>query len=93
MPNGGRVKLIHTEKMTFAEWHFKKGINLAEHSHPHEQITRVLEGILELTVEGDCFTLHAGDTIQISSNAAHAGRILEECKLIDVFTPVREDLR
>ncbi|MBN2423514.1 MAG: cupin domain-containing protein [Calditrichaceae bacterium] len=93
MPNGGKVKLIHTGKMTFAEWHFKKGTHLAGHSHPHEQITRVLEGIIELTIEGNRFTLHAGDTLHIASDAKHSGRILEECRLIDVFTPVREDLK
>ena len=35
---GTRVRFIHSNRMTVAHWHFDPGIDLPEHSHPHDQI-------------------------------------------------------
>ncbi len=39
---------VHSEKATVAHWEIAKGTELAFHSHPHEQITLLLSGKLEL---------------------------------------------
>jgi quercetin dioxygenase-like cupin family protein len=36
--------------------------------------------------------LAAGDSVYVPSNARHGAKALEAGTLIDVFTPVREDL-
>ena len=90
---GTRVRFIHSDRMTVAHWHFDPGIDLPKHSHPHDQITNVLDGEFELTVDGVPEILSAGHYRVIPPNAVHSGRSITACKIIDVFCPVREDYR
>lgn len=84
-------QFIHSEQMTFAYWKIKKGSALPEHSHVHEQVVNMLEGEFELTVEGKSNILTPGMVYTIPSNIKHAGRSISDCKILDVFSPVRED--
>ena len=90
---GGRVGFVHTESMTLAYWDFDADVLVPEHGHPHEQVTNVIEGVFDLTVEGETMRLAAGSTVVIPPNAVHRGRSITECRIIDVFHPVREDYR
>ena len=53
----------------------------------------MLEGVLELTVNGEVFQLGPGDIFVIAPNLPHSGRALSACQVLDVFAPVREDYR
>jgi len=86
-------KLVHSANMTFAHWEIKKGAPLPEHSHHHEQVVNMIEGEFELTVEGEKHLLKAPAVFIIPSNAKHTGRAITDCKVIDVFYPIREDYR
>lgn len=88
---GFKAKFIHTKLMTFAFWDIKAGALLPEHCHPHEQVATILEGTFELTVDGDPYLLTPGSVVTISSNAVHSGRAVTDCRIQDVFSPVRED--
>ena len=90
---GSSVKFIHSEKMTQAFWEFEANVEIPEHSHSHEQISNVLEGKFELTVDGETFLLEPGVVIIIPSNAVHSGRSITRCRILDVFNPVRDDYR
>ncbi len=90
---GYSAKFIHTDHMTFSFFDVKAGAALPEHSHPHEQVAQVLEGEFELTVEGKPFRLLPGTVFVIPSNIKHSGLAITDCKLLDVFNPVREDYR
>lgn len=90
---GTSVRFIHGGRMTVAHWHFQPGIPLPEHSHPHEQITNITDGEFELTVAGEPFRLQAGEYLVIPPDVVHSGRSITECRIIDVFCPVREDYR
>jgi quercetin dioxygenase-like cupin family protein len=63
------------------------------HQHPHEQVSYVLEGEFELTVNGVPHRLVPGQVFVIPSNMPHAGLAITDCFILDVFTPVREDYR
>ena len=90
---GTRVRFVHSDRMTVAYWHFDPGIDLPVHSHPHEQICNVMEGEFELTVDGTPEIMTAGHYRVIPPDAVHSGHSITACKVIDIFTPVREDYR
>ena len=86
-------RFIHTATMTFAYWDVKAGSTVPEHSHIHEQVAHVLEGKFTLTVDGVPFELTTGNAAVIPSSIKHSGIAVTDCKLLDVFCPVREDYR
>jgi quercetin dioxygenase-like cupin family protein len=79
--------------MTVAYWDAEEGALLPEHSHPHEQVTNVVEGRLELIVAGESRVLEQGVAAIIPPHTPHSGVALTQCRIIDVFHPVREDYR
>ena len=88
---GGVARFVHSDNMTFAHWIFKAGAEFPEHSHPHEQVVNMLEGEFELIIDGAAKRLSPGDVAIVEPNALHAGTSLTDCRIIDVFYPVRED--
>lgn len=91
--DGASASIVHGEQLTTATWTFTPGTSLPAHSHPHEQITVVVAGTLELTISGTTYTLEAGDHAVIPGGAEHEARAVTETTVIDAFHPVREDLR
>ncbi|MGD9001765.1 MAG: cupin domain-containing protein [Anaerolineae bacterium] len=90
---GTDVRFVHSEHMTLAYWNFDADVPFPEHAHPHEQVTNVIEGVFDLTVDGETMRLRAGSVVVIPSNASHWGRSITACRIMDVFHPVREDYR
>lgn len=80
------------EALMLMEVHFEPGAEGYEHSHPHEQMSYCLKGAVAFRIDGRETVLHAGDTIRIPGGAKHGVTALESAVLLDVFTPVREDL-
>ena len=83
----------HGTNMTLGLVEIKAGSNLPLHHHPHEQITYILEGQLDMTIGGEYCPLTAGMYYVIPSNVPHGAIAITDCKVIDVFNPVREDYR
>jgi len=90
---GFDVRFVHSENMTFAFWDIKAGSLLPEHAHPHEQVANVLDGEFELTIDGQTQRVTPGTIAVIPGNTTHSGRAVTDCKVVDVFNPVREDYR
>ncbi|RMH14945.1 MAG: cupin domain-containing protein [Gemmatimonadetes bacterium] len=88
---GYRARFVHSERTTHAYWEIDGGVPLPEHAHPHEQIVNMLEGEYELSVGGEAHVLRAGDVLVIPPGVPHSGRSLTDCRILDVFAPVRED--
>lgn len=90
---GIKGHLIHTDHCTIADFRFTAGTKLPPHEHPHEQTSTVLEGNFSFTVGGETRTLGPGEVAVIPGGVPHAGEALTDCRIIDVFSPVREDYR
>ncbi|MDQ3394136.1 MAG: cupin domain-containing protein [Bacteroidota bacterium] len=86
-------KFIHTKSMTLAYWEIMPGSLLPEHSHVHEQVANLLEGSFEITIDGITKVLEPGQIAIIPSWANHSGKALSACKILDVFSPVREEYK
>jgi quercetin dioxygenase-like cupin family protein len=84
-------KLLHSNSMTWSFVNSKAGHTLPAHQHVHEQVTHIVKGDFELTVDGVPHLLRAGDLFIIPSNTVHSGKSITDCDIIDVFNPVRED--
>jgi quercetin dioxygenase-like cupin family protein len=90
---GVRARIVHTERTSQSWVELDSGATFPEHHHPHEQTVNVLEGRLELTVNGTTQVLSPGQTFVIAPGAPHSGRALERCRVLDVFSPARDDYR
>jgi len=92
---GGTIRghYAHLEKMTIGEVELKAGILLPMHQHPHEQISYVIEGTFEFTVGDQTTILGPGMVALIPGGVTHGGKTITACRVIDIFTPVREDYR
>ena len=90
---GYHVKFVHSENMTFAWWNIEAGHSLPSHNHRHEQVLNLLEGRFEVTIKGKPQILEAGAVVVIPSNIDHSGKAITDCRILDVFYPVRDDYR
>ena len=90
---GFKGRFVHTERFTIGFWEVKAGAEIPLHSHMHEQTTQVTEGEFEMTVNGITKIYKPGTILVIPPHAVHDGKALTNCKITDVFCPVREDYK
>ena len=87
-----RKVLSYSRNLMACELTFEKGAVGAAHSHPHEQIGYIISGRLVYQEAGQADKiLETGDTYYVAPNVVHGVQILEDTKLLDIFTPMRED--
>jgi quercetin dioxygenase-like cupin family protein len=70
---------------------FKKGAVGSLHSHPHEQISYVIEGSFEYQIKDEKNVLMAGDSCYVEPDISHGVVALQDSIILDVFTPQRDD--
>ncbi len=90
---GFKGRFVHSKNMTVCFWQIEKGAVLPEHAHPHEQISIVTKGQLELTVAGETKIVNQGKVVVIPSNVSHKGEALTYCEVTDIFSPTRDDYK
>jgi len=91
---GGGIKrkvLAYSKQIMGVEVYFEKGAIGEMHSHPHVQLTYILKGEFEFTIDGETKIVKKGDTLQKDSNVIHGCTCLKKGVLFDIFTPCRED--
>jgi quercetin dioxygenase-like cupin family protein len=93
MTPGFFSKIIHTDNNTINFLEIKAGHSSARHQHVHEQCIFVIEGKFELTVNDVPQVMDPGIFAIIPSNIFHSAVALTDCKVIDIFSPVREDFK
>jgi len=70
---------------------FRSGSVGALHAHPHRQVTYVVHGRFEATIDGCTSVVEAGDCFFVPPDTVHGVLALEDGVLIDVFAPAREE--
>jgi quercetin dioxygenase-like cupin family protein len=93
---GLKRRLIHADKLMMVVVEFTNGpASVADpfHDHSHEQVSYIAEGELILFIKGTGEKkLQRGDLFAIPSGIPHAVQTLTPVvRIIDCFTPLRED--
>lgn len=86
-------RYFHSASMTFAHYDFKRGASIHEHFHPEEEVYEVIEGELELTIDGQAEVVGPGLAAIVPSNARHSVRALSDGRAIIVDFPARREFR
>jgi quercetin dioxygenase-like cupin family protein len=86
-------RYAHGGRFTVGEVTLDASAVVKSHEHPHDQITYVIEGRVEFTVGAETTIMAPGTCALIPGNTPHGCRALTACRLVDVFTPVRDDYR
>ena len=86
-------RFVHSGNMTIAYWRIKADSAMPEHAHPHEQVVNLIKGEFELTAGKETRLMQPGDLAVIPPNLPHSGKSVSDCLKIDVFYPIREDLK
>jgi quercetin dioxygenase-like cupin family protein len=82
-------RFFQSPHMTFAHYVFKRGASVHEHFHPQEEVWQVIEGELELTVDGVVQVAGPGMAAIVLPNVPHSIKALTDGKAIVVDYPTR----
>jgi quercetin dioxygenase-like cupin family protein len=84
-------RYFHTLNLTFAHYEFRRGAFIHEHFHPEEEVYEVIEGELEITIEGVSEIARPGIAAIVPSNVRHSVKALTDGRAIIVDHPARPE--
>jgi len=85
-------RYFHSPSMTFAHYDFKRDSSIHEHFHPQEEVYEVIEGELELNIDGVKRVARPGLVGIVPSNVRHSVKALTDGRAIIVDYPLRTDM-
>lgn len=92
---GAERRLGHTDNLMIVVMDFYDGPKDQPdppHSHPHEQVSYVAAGEVLFVIEDRQTRLGPGDVFLVPSGKPHSiQQLTEHVRLVDCFTPIRED--
>ncbi len=91
LPGLVRKTLSQGQSMMICEFTFNAHVEVPVHSHPHEQVGYLVEGHIEMVIDGKKYELKKGDSYYVPSNVSHGVYTLEPSVIVDTFCPPRED--
>ncbi|MGN6683418.1 MAG: cupin domain-containing protein [Devosia sp.] len=90
-PGNRRRVLVSQPQLMQVEFAFEAGAIGALHSHPHVQASYVADGTFEVTIGDSTTVLETGGSYIVPPNVVHGVKALTTGRLIDCFTPRRDD--
>ena len=88
---GWRGRYFHSPSMTFAHYDFVRGASIHEHFHAQEEVYEVIEGELEVTVDGVAQIARPGLVAIVPGAVRHSVKALTDGRAIIVDYPLRRD--
>jgi len=89
---GCRMRTPHGEHLMLSLLEMDAGAEVPLHSHPHEQGGILLEGRLQLTIGDETRMVEPGAMFIVPPHVLHRAVAIDgPVKVLDVFSPVRED--
>ena len=90
-PGRRRRVLVDLPELMQVEFGFDAGAVGALHAHPHVQASYVAEGEFEVTIDEVTSLLGPGGSFIVPSSVVHGVRAITAGRLVDCFTPRRDD--
>ena len=85
-------QMVVGQNLMICRLRFDAFVDTPVHTHPHEQMTFVMQGKVKFTIDGKAVIAAPGDVLHFPPNQRHGATMLdEEVVLIDIFSPIRED--
>lgn len=93
VPGVRRRTLAYGEHLMVTQFLISRGTELPRHTHPHEQISYIMSGELDMRVGGHSYHLNAGDSLLLPAGMEHGALALQDVVVIDAFSPPREEYK
>jgi quercetin dioxygenase-like cupin family protein len=79
---------FQTPQLTVVLYHYDASSSWEEHRHPQDQVTTVLEGMIDFVVDGTPVRLVAGETATLPGGTAHSATVPADgpCRTVNVLT-------
>jgi quercetin dioxygenase-like cupin family protein len=87
---GWQGRFFHSEHMTFSYYDITPGSRIHPHHHPNEEVWNVVEGELEMIVDGTTRVVRAGEAAVVPAEVEHAVEAVSPCRVIVVDHPARD---
>ena len=66
---------VHTPQLTATLYRYAAGSSWEEHRHPQDQMTMVLEGVIEFVVDGRPVRLESGQLAALPGGTTHSATV------------------
>ncbi len=86
-----RQILGHNDELMLVKVMFEAGSIGYEHKHVHSQVTYIISGVFDVTIDGVTKRQSAGDSSYMPPNVMHGSVCIEAGAILDTFSPIRED--
>jgi unsaturated pyranuronate lyase len=89
---GWKGRYVHSANMTFGYYAVLAGAAIHEHAHPNEEVWNVIEGELEVTIDGQTQVAGPGCVAIVPANTTHSVKALSNGRSIVVDQPPRHSV-
>ncbi|OGU57017.1 MAG: cupin [Ignavibacteria bacterium RBG_13_36_8] len=83
--------LVYGTNTSLHEFKLDKGSKIPMHSHPHEQTGYLVSGKMNFLFKDKTILTELGDSWSIPGGEEHGVDVIEDCVVIEIFSPVREE--
>src|SRR5579871_4186050 len=87
---GWHGRYFQSPNMTFGLYDFVRGASIHEHFHVQEEVWQVIEGEVEMTLDGVSQIVRPGVVAIVPPNVRHSARALTDGRAMVVDHPLRE---
>jgi quercetin dioxygenase-like cupin family protein len=89
---GWSGRTVHSDNMTFVHYEIEEGAQAVhEHLHPQEEVWNVIDGEVEVTIEGETQVAGPGCVAIVPARARHSVRVLKASRVLVVDHPRRDE--
>jgi len=87
---GWHDRYFASQSMSFAYYDVDAGASIHAHSHDEEEVWHIIEGSLEITIDGETGVVGAGTAAVVPPNSVHSVRARTNSRVIIANHPTRE---